>query len=247
MRLRYVLLGLLAFAIALVVVLPAAWLKGLLPPQATCATLAGSVWRGQCSGLAIALPGSAPLRAETVGWTLRPLGLFRGQLAARVAIVAQDLQAEGEVRARPGGALRVEGFDAGGAIHHGRLAALPAGWTAHADARNLLLDYAGGQIRALGGTLQVRGLRDARGTSFGDFRLDFPPQETAPFRGALSSQGGPMKLQAQLKLNADQSWQLQGTVELQPGAPQGLAGALDQLAPADLNGRRQFSLEGTAR
>ena len=45
------LLGLAAFALALIVVLPARWMGGVLPEGVQCDQWSGSVWRGQCSGL----------------------------------------------------------------------------------------------------------------------------------------------------------------------------------------------------
>lgn len=245
-RLRFILLGLAAFAIALLVVFPAAWVKGALPSQVGCASLAGSVWRGHCDGLTIAQPGQPPLRLDSVDWKLHGLPLLRGRARADLAVAGANLSAQGLLTLQSGGQLSVEALTGTIALDHARLAALPAGWSAQAEARNLSFDVASGRIAALGGVLVARQLRDARGASFGDFKLEFPRQEAPPFRGALTDQGGPMQLQSQLTLNADQSWQMRGTVLLRPGSPQGLASALDQLAPADLNGVRNFSLEGTA-
>ena len=218
-RLRYVLLGLLAFVIALLVVLPAAWLKGWLPPQVACGSLGGSVWRGQCSALSVALPGKPPLRLDAVSWQLHALSLLRGRLQADVSLAGADLAASGQITASAGGTLRLEGFTGSGGLDHARLAALPTGWSARAEARDLTLEIAANRITALGGTLLARQLRDARGTAFGDFKIEFPPQADAPFRGMLTDEGGPMQLQSQLVLNADQSWQLRGTVTLRPGSP----------------------------
>lgn len=250
-RLRFILLGVLAFVIALLVVFPAAWVKGLLPPQLTCGSLAGSIWRGQCNALAFAPPGQPALRLDSLEWRLHPLSLLRARVQADVAVSGADIAARGEITARSGDYMEIAALSGNMLLDHARLAALPAGWSATAEAKDLSLGVSAGRITTLGGVLLARQLRDARGTGFGDFRLEFPRQDAAPFRGTLTDNGGPqsgpMQLQSQLLLNADQSWQLRGTVVLRPGSPQGLASALDQLAPADLNGVRNFSLEGTAR
>jgi hypothetical protein len=250
-RLRIILLGVLAFVIALLVVFPAAWIKGLLPPQLTCGSLAGSIWRGQCNALAFAPPGQPALRLDSLEWRLHPLSLLRARVQADIAVTGADIAARGEITARSGGYMEIAGLSGNILLDHARLAALPAGWSARAEASDLSLGVSAGRITTLSGVLLARQLRDAHGTGFGDFRLEFPRQDVAPFRGTLTDnagpRGGPMQLQSQLLLNADQSWQLRGTVVLRPGGPQGLAGALDQLAPADLNGVRNFSLEGTAR
>ncbi|MFO1503033.1 MAG: type II secretion system protein N [Steroidobacteraceae bacterium] len=252
-RLRFILLGLAAFLIALLVVFPAAWIKSFLPAQVRCASLAGSIWRGQCNDLALAQPGKPALRLDSVNWRLRPLALLQARLRADVAVTGANLAARGELTLRSGGRMHVESLDGSLALDHARLAALPAGWTTQAEARDLSMDVADGRITAVGGALLARQLRDSRGTAFGDFRLQFPRQEAPPFRGTLSDEAaavgaarGPLQLQSQLTVNADMSWQLKGTVMLRPGSPPQLGSALDQLAPVDLNGVRSFSLEGTA-
>jgi hypothetical protein len=245
-RLRFILLGLAAFVTALLVVFPAAWVKQLLPPQLTCGSIAGSIWRGQCHALAFTAPGQPALRLDSLDWRLHPLALLRARVQAEISATGNDLAAHGVLTANSGGYIEIAGLSGSISLDHSRLAALPAGWSARAEASNVSLSLSGGRITALGGVLLARQLRDARGTGFGDFRLEFPRQEAAPFRGNLVDNGGPMQLRSQLVLNADQSWQLGGTVVLRPGSPQGLAAALDQLAPADLNGERNFRLEGSA-
>ena len=247
MRLRFILLGLAAFVAALLVVLPASWFSGALPPQLGCGNLTGSIWRGQCSGLSVAQANGQPLRLDTLDWQLHPLALLRGRLQADVSIAGADVVARGNLTVQSGGRLTLEALSGRIGLDHARLAALPSGWSASAEARELSLRFAEGRIQQLGGALLAHQLRDARGTAFGDFRLEFPPTQSPPFRGTLADAGGPMQLKAQLELNADQSWQMQGTIMLRPGAPPGLGGALDQLAPADINGLRNFRLEGAAR
>src|SRR6187549_3773082 len=66
MKLRTILLGLCAFLLALVVVLPVSWVAKLLPAQVQCAGWRGSIWNGQCSGLRLALSGTTPVKLETL-------------------------------------------------------------------------------------------------------------------------------------------------------------------------------------
>jgi hypothetical protein len=246
-RLRIIVLGLLAFGIALVVVFPASWLKGALPPQINCATLAGSVWRGQCIALTLTLPGAPPFRLDSFTWKLHPLSLLRGHVQADVDLAGTELAAHANLTWRAGGRIRVANLSGVGTLDHARLTALPVGWSASAEAQDLTFEVASEKLATLSGVLVARQLRDARGTGFGDYRLEFPAPSAPPFRGALTDQGGPLQLQAQLLLNADQSWQLHGTVVLRPDSPPGLASALDQIATADINGRRTFTVEGVAR
>ena len=48
-----VLAGLLVFLAVLALYLPASWFASLLPAQAKCAELGGSIWHGECLGLIV--------------------------------------------------------------------------------------------------------------------------------------------------------------------------------------------------
>src|SRR4051812_29529903 len=76
---RISILAILAFAIILLVRLPASWVKGFLPPAARCTEIAGTAWNGSCTGLAY---NGAPL--GNLNWELHPLALLRGKVAAFV-------------------------------------------------------------------------------------------------------------------------------------------------------------------
>jgi hypothetical protein len=246
-RLRIILLGLLAFAIALAVVFPAGWLKGWLPAGMSCASLGGSVWRGECSTLVWSPPGRAPLRLDLLRWRLSPLALLRASAQAQVEVAGPGLAANGQVAVQSGGRVRLSQLSGHGRLDRSLLSALPSGWSTEVEARSLDLAIDGGQLQSLGGTLLARDLRDERGTALGNFRLDFPAQGAPPFTGSLRDEGGPMQLDSQLTINANRSWQLRGTVISRPGSPAALNRVLDQLANADINGRRSFTIEGSVR
>src|SRR5690554_4750127 len=73
------LLAVLAFAVILLVRLPAQWMAGFLPDGISCVRINGSVWRGMCSGLVV-----NGIRAGDLIWQLRPSALLRGRLASHV-------------------------------------------------------------------------------------------------------------------------------------------------------------------
>jgi Type II secretion system (T2SS), protein N len=58
---RITLLAILAFAIILLVRLPASWVKGFLPPGVTCAEIAGTAWDGGNRYVAHDLQAQMPL------------------------------------------------------------------------------------------------------------------------------------------------------------------------------------------
>jgi hypothetical protein len=241
---RFLLLGVLAFAITLIALCPARWASSLLPAGVQCAAWSGSIWSGQCDGLRVNSAGSAPV-ADTLRWTLRPLALLTAHLSADVRVEQAALQAQGRVTAGRGGSLSIEGLEASGLLDKRLLAALPTGWSARFEVKAADIDYAGTQLRKLAGTFTARDLRDQRGTVLGDYQLQFPQQAAAPFNGQLRDLAGPLQLAATVKVDANRSWQLDGTALLRPGAPPVLARALDQLGTADLNGQRRISIAGT--
>jgi hypothetical protein len=209
----------------------------------SCAGWSGSIWNGQCEGLRVAAAGAAPL-ADTLRWKLSPLALLRARASAEVELEQASVQAQARVTAGRS-AIRVEALNASGLLDKRLLAALPAGWNARFEVRDADIDYSGSVLRQLGGTFTARELHDQRGSVLGDYELKFAPQPTAPFSGELRDLSGPLQLSAIVKVEANRSWQLDGTAVLRPGAPPSLARALDQLGTADLNGQRRISIAGT--
>jgi hypothetical protein len=243
--LRLGLLGVLAFAIALIVLWPARWLAPALPAGMHCADWSGSLWRGQCAGFQWKMAGAAPLNIERTQWRLQPLALLRGRLQADVELVQAPLQAQGRISSGIGGRLKMEHLNASGVLNRKLLAALPAGWSMHFELKDAGIEYLGGALHALSGLAIARELRDAQGNALGDYQLQFAPQPAAPFKGQLRDLAGPLQLAATVTINADRSWQLDGNASLRPGSPPSLARALDQLGGADLNGQRRISIAGT--
>lgn len=242
--LRLVLLGVAAFLVALVIVLPASWMGRALPPTATCANWSGSVWRGQCTGLSWS-PGAAkqPVKLDSMRWQLHPLSLLRLQLGADVELSGAGVQARATLLAGRNH-LRVSALSGAGALDHQLLGALPAGWTAKLDARDVEFELLGRDVQRIAGTLTARELTAEHGTRLGDYELQFAPQQHAPFTGTLRDVGGPVELKAQLTIKADRSWMLDGAATLRPGSPPQLGRMLDQMNSADLQGRHRILLEG---
>lgn len=242
--LRVILLGAVAFIIALIVVFPASWLRGALPAGTQCASWSGSLWRGQCAGLTWSGAGKAPLQLDSLSWRVHPLALLRARLSLDAELRGAGIEASGKALLGTGNLLHVENLSATGVLDRKLLGTLPSGWKARLEARAISIDLQGRTLRQLAGTLTARELTDAQGTRLGDYQLQFTPQASAPFTGNLRDLGGSIALAAQLIINADRSWKLDGTASLRPGSPPQLARLLDQFNTADLSGRRRILLEG---
>lgn len=166
------------------------------------------------------------------------------QLNADVDLSGAGAQARATVLTGRDGLLRITALSATGVLDHQLLGALPAGWTATLDARNVAFELQGRIIQQIAGTLTAREVTDERGTRLGDYELQFAPQQHAPFNGTLRDVGGPIELKAQLSIKADRSWMLDGAATLRPGGAPQLGRMLDQLNSADLQGRHRILLEG---
>ena len=154
------------------------------------------------------------------------------------------MQARATVLAGRDDLLRISALSATGALNHQLLGALPAGWTATVDARNVAFELQGRNIQQIAGILTAREVTDEHGTRLGDYELQFAPQQHPPYSGTLRDVGGPVELKARLSIKADRSWMLDGAATLRPGGPPQLGRMLDQLNTADLQGRHRILLEG---
>jgi Type II secretion system (T2SS), protein N len=101
---RATVLGLAAFALALLVVLPASWVAGLLPAHLQCASLRGSIWRGQCAGLQWS-GGGTEQKIDLLRWQLRPLALFTLTLRADLQLRGDLGEAAGQLELGRGGRI----------------------------------------------------------------------------------------------------------------------------------------------
>lgn len=237
-------LGLAAFLLTLLALLPVRFVASWLPSNVQCASWQGSVWRGQCTDLQVMIPGAAPLQAERLVWKLRPLSLLRLKLRAWIDVRTALGSGSGEVEVGRGGYMAVEDLSAA-AVFDRRLATMvPAGWSGQMQARQLVLRLQGNQLQGLSGELQLHDFHDDRGSSYGAYTLSFAAVESPPFVGILKDAGGPLSVAASLTVTGDRRWQLDGTV-----APRGDAAALrrqlELLGAPDGNGRYPLRAEGS--
>src|SRR5262249_37168348 len=87
-----VIAGLGVFLVVLAFYMPASWFASLLPPQIRCQDLGGSIWQGECLGLA--LQGS---KIGDATWNLAPLRALTGRLAGDIDVRGAALNARADV------------------------------------------------------------------------------------------------------------------------------------------------------
>jgi hypothetical protein len=244
MKLRLVWFGFAAFLLGLIGMLPVRWLTGFVPAQLQCTTWSGSVWRGQCAGLAVQQPGQAPIQVDLLRWKLHASALLRFALRAEFDVRTAQGNGTGLVRIASGGRIEVQDLEAT-AVFDRRLATmLPQSWSGQLSASNLHLRLAGDRIEALSGDITLRDFNDGRGGSFGSYALQFPAAGP-PFVGRLKDAGGPLAIAANVTISAERRWQINGTVTPRAQASATLRSRLDLLGAADGDGRYPLSLEGS--
>jgi hypothetical protein len=240
---KAIVLGLVAFLLALVVVLPASWMKGALPEGVACGSWAGSVWRGQCRELSLSDGGKVVLKLSSLRWKLRPSSLLRLRVGADFQSDWATGRATGRVAVTPAGTIQLREMAANSVLDSTALPALPAGWSGRIDLRQGEFNWQSGELGRLGGELVISELTDRRGGSLGGYRLDLPASDTPPFVAQLRDTGGPLEVEAQLSFANDLSWTLEGRMRQRTPDAQ-LGQRLDLLSGADAQGWRRLGAAG---
>jgi general secretion pathway protein N len=240
--LTIIVLGVMAFAVIVLARLPASW---LLPtgPNFSCATVAGSIWGGYCSGLRV--------RGAALGdltWQLRPGRLLLGRLAAHIDLEhPPETSAQGEVEIGLGGTVVARDVTASLPLDPTVLPAVPPTLTG-----TLHLDLAlarvarNGVVRGLKGRIEARDLVDRSGyvTPLGNFAVTFPGGTPEP-TGDVEDVGGPLQVTGKLVLTPQPGYDLSAYVTPRASATQALVNAIEFLGSPDAQGRRQFAMSGT--
>lgn len=245
MKLRLAWLGIAAFLLALIVVLPVKWIAGFLPAEVRCQQWTGTIWHGECAQLVVLQGKQSPLQADLLRWKLKPSALLRLAINADLQVRTPQGSGSGGVELGRNGRVAVEGL-AANALFDRRLAAmLAAGWNGQLQAQDVSLRMQGMQLQALSGQLTLRDFNDGRGGALGSYRLTFAPVAAPPFAGALKDDGGPLEVNAALTITADRQWTLDGKIRPRPEAPEQLRRQLEYLGAADASGRYPLSMSGT--
>ena len=240
-------LGLAAFLLALLIVLPASWVGAALPEGIQCGQWGGSIWRGQCRDLTLSNGEKIVMKLASLSWKLHPGALLRLSLGADFHSQWPQGEAQGNVRVQSGGQLVVRGMAGRSQLDRSFFGALPQGWEGHIDIREFELDWGRDHIGHLGGELVVSNLVDRRGVPLGGYRVVFPASSTSPYTGELRDTGGPVEVKAQVQFTSDQSWSLEGQMRARDPRDARLAQGLDMLSSPDASGWRRLSAAGQFR
>jgi general secretion pathway protein N len=241
-----VILAAALFALTVLVRAPAAWVLAAAPAAIECRAPAGSVWHGACGQLRV--PGA---ELDGIGWSLHfwPLLLGRLELELRSA----DARAPGTVRLTraPGGRLELSDLHADLPLDAGLVPLFPAGWSGQLQLALTSIVFSDGKLALVQGTVTARSLAQrSPAMPFGSYQLDFFPVtgRASARAGLISAQlhdlGGPLAVTGTLTIRGSE-YELSGLVSARAEASAELAKAVGFLGPADVQGRRTFTLGGT--
>ena len=218
-RARWMALAATAFVLGLIAQAPAASLLGWFlpkdpPPPVELRGIEGSIAHGRAAGVLL----NGQVLAQDLRWSLAPLNLLLGELAADVDAKAEGLIAEGRVARRLGGRLRLADFTASGSLPGflklARQNFLPVDGAARLNARELVI-VDGWPTRAET-TLDIQGLAWTLAREpllLGDYRAVVTTVESG-LRADLSSVSGPLELSGEAQLAPDRSYT--ATLQLKP-------------------------------
>jgi general secretion pathway protein N len=247
--LKYALVGLLTYALALIVLLPAQQAYGVAQPYlarsmpVTLHDLGGSVWSGRAGTLAWR---STPLGA--LQWELSPWQLLQGRLGVHWQLqdTATALTGHATVRRDGGIALR----DVAARFPAAQLMLFNPGLPIAADGTIAVkLDEARLQPQAapaLRGTVvwSQALLVAGQPLKLGDLRLTLQPAENGGSSGAISDGGGPLEISGTVVLDANRSYRLDAKLRARPGADAALGTGLQLLGRADARGYHTLRYSG---
>jgi general secretion pathway protein N len=228
-----------AFAVILLSRLPASWVvprSGVI----ACASPDGTLWSGSCGGLSV-----ERLALGDLTWDLAPLRLLTGTLAAHVA-ASGPVTGSADVAYGVGGSLTLRNVVTDFKLDPRQIPHLPPQLrgNVHTDLALVRLEH--GRIAELKGRIEAHDLsqRTGRVTPLGDYALTFPGGGTEPV-GTLVDLGGPLAVEATLRLTNPPGYVLEGQVAPRADAAPELVGNLQFLGSPDAAGRRPFSIAGT--
>jgi general secretion pathway protein N len=241
--LTVIVLVIVAFAAIVLARLPASWLLPAGGPDFSCASVAGSLWNGYCSGLKV--------RGTALGdltWQLRPSRLLLGKLAAHVDVEHPPAtSAQGDVEIGLGGTVLARDLTASLPLDPKLLPGAPPtlSGTLHLDLAIARVTR-NGVVERLEGRIEASDLIDHSGyvTPLGNFLVTFPGGTPQPV-GDVQDAGGPLAVQGKLVLTPQPGYDLSGYVTPRQNATQALINAIQFLGSPDAQGRRQFALSGT--
>jgi len=216
---------------------------------AQAGSASGTLWRGEVASLRV-----AGLSFGRTRWTLRPLRLLSGSLAADIDTELPGGYFRGRAEAGLSGRLAL--IDAEAATPLNNLApvlGLPvAGGEANASIQRLVLENgwpssAVAELRVGKLPLALPGMAPEPG-AIGNFAAVFDQPEMAggeALVGELRDLGGALEISGNISLSPPDSYDVTGLLKPRDSAPRSLAQGMVLFGPEDEQGRRQFAISGS--
>ena len=238
-------LGVGAFLLLALVTLPASVVLSYFHPSGlTLGGVSGSIWKGRAQAVQ-----AGSLHLGGVEWSLNALALFTGRLGADVRITRTDGFVQSSITAAPTGALNFRGLNASLPLGSLPPDIAPGGWTGTLNLKLPQLTLENGWPVAANGAVEIMDLVGParRPVALGSYKIEFPAEAAQGdmLNGVLSDLGGPFAVNGSVQIKKDRSYLVQGMIATRPGAPGDMARSLEILGPADAQGRRPFTFEGS--
>jgi hypothetical protein len=239
-----VLAGLAVFVVVLFFYLPATWFRSYLPPQAACVELGGSVWSGECVGLAV-----EGAKLGDVTWNLSAPGALRGRIVGDADLRATLAQAHADLDVSFKGTGELRNVKASFPLDPAFLPQFPA------DRRGIVvvdLKRAGivdQALKQLEGTIELRDFREItpRLMELGSYRATFDgvTKPDGTVNGQVNDLGGPFRIEGNLVLTPPNQYSFLGTITGRTADAERLIREAIPYARPDASGRTEISFEGT--
>lgn len=246
---HYLLLGLVAWLLFMVWRLPAGVAYAMVakeqPWPVELVGLHDTVWDGG----ALQLQYQGRFVAST-SWQVSPWGLLLGRLDASIRLLGNDSELEARLE------MPVTGGEVALSNIRGRLPLsllqqyltmipLPLKGEASLKLDQLALDAEGRVLAAQGRIVWYRaGVQMAEVVPLGDLQMNLKSVEGG-IEGNISDSGGPLQLNATLRLDTSGGYRLTGSVSPNEGAAESLRGMLPMLGQADNQGSYPLNFSGS--
>jgi len=239
-----VIAGLAVFLVVLALYLPASWFASALPPQAHCVDLGGSVWQGECLGLAV-----NNSKLGDASWNFAPGGALGGKLRGDVNVRGSALNAQADIETSFRGVGELRNVVARFPLDPAFSPDLPPDKRGNlsADLKRVVIGEAGA-IRQVEGTLELVDFRQigAHPLELGSYRLTFDgaTQPDGSVVGKLRDIGGPFIVEGTATLTPPNTVVVVGYITGRTAQAESLVRE-STVGPPDASGRSEFRFENS--
>lgn len=238
---RLLVVGTVTLLIGVIVMFPARvayeWVSA---PGVAIAGIEGTVWNGRAQEGQV-----AGLYLRNIGWRIRPLAIFKGQLALALEADAASGFVNGDVALGVGGRAIVENLTASLSLQALQQIVGMPGLDGSASLRFERLEFVDGMPTAADGELEVADVRVpiVHRSSLGGFRADFFTQDTG-IMASVEDADAVVDLAGSFSLGEDRTYQFVGQVAPTDETPTDLREQMRFLGTPNERGNYEIRLEG---